>query len=92
MTPAMPDIDDMITRTIKTAEQTIQPGSAKVADLPKNLRLLRRDELVRHGDYVAHDHRRMKPWEGPGGFRADAFLHPIYRGPQTPVSKRGRPD
>ena len=45
----------------------------------KQFRRLRADELVGQGDFIADGKRGFKPWEGPGGFRADAFVKPIYR-------------
>jgi len=45
----------------------------------KHLRLLKGDELVLHGDFIANGNNDFEPWEGPGGFRADAFLKPVYR-------------
>jgi len=47
--------------------------------VPKRFRRLKRNELVSLGDFVTNEHRRFEPWEGPGGFRADAFVKPIYR-------------
>lgn len=43
------------------------------------LRRLKWNELVRAGDFVAVRPRGFEPWEGPTGFRADAFVKPIYR-------------
>jgi hypothetical protein len=44
------------------------------------LRPLKWNELVRRGDFVANDQQRgFELWEGPGGFRADAFVKQIYR-------------
>ena len=45
----------------------------------KHLRLLKWHERVRPGDFVADGRRGFEPWEGPGGFRADAFVKQIYR-------------
>jgi hypothetical protein len=36
-------------------------------------------ELVRRGDFVADGQQGFQLWEGPGGFRADAFVKQIYR-------------
>jgi len=47
--------------------------------IPKRFRRLKWNELVNLGDYVRNEHRRFELWEGPGGFRADAFVRPIYR-------------
>lgn len=68
------------------ASAPTQPGnlsSAKVgAGIPKRFRRLKPDELVQPGDYVADVHRGLKPWQGPGGFRVDAFVSRIYRDPK----------
>jgi len=52
---------------------------APVAIAPQSLRLLKWNELVRRGDFVADGRQGFEPWEGPSGFRADAFVKPIYR-------------
>lgn len=46
---------------------------------PKHFRRLKWNELVSRGDFVADEHQGFEPWEGPGGFRADSFVKPIYR-------------
>jgi hypothetical protein len=51
----------------------------ELVDVPKRLRRLKRNELVTRGDFVVDMQRGFEPWEGPGGFRADAFLKPVYR-------------
>ena len=43
------------------------------------LRLLEWNELVRKGDFVTDGHDGFEPWDGPSGFRADAFVKQIYR-------------
>jgi hypothetical protein len=50
-----------------------------LVEVPKNFRRLKCDEVVAHGDWVADAQRGFEPWEGPGGFHADAFVSPIYR-------------
>jgi hypothetical protein len=54
-------------------EAIVKPGT------PKNFRRLESHELVSLGDYVADEHRGLEPWEGPSGFRADAFIKAMYR-------------
>jgi len=46
---------------------------------PKRFRRLKWNELVNRGDFVTNERRGFEPWEGPSGFRADAFVKPIYR-------------
>jgi hypothetical protein len=51
--------------------------------VPKRLRRLKWNERVSLGDFVRNERRRFEPWQGPGGFRADAFVKPIYRRDQS---------
>jgi len=53
--------------------------SLEQVDIPTRWRRLKRNELVSRGDFVADAQRGFEPWEGPSGFRADAFVRPIYR-------------
>ena len=50
-----------------------------IAAVPKRFRRLKWNELVRPGDFVEDNRHGFEPWEGPGGFRADAFIKTIYR-------------
>ena len=45
----------------------------------KHLRPLRWNELVRLGDFVQDGRQGFELWDGPRGFRADAFVKQIYR-------------
>ena len=45
----------------------------------KHLRPLKWNELVRLGDFVQDSHQGFELWDGPRGFRADAFVKQIYR-------------
>lgn len=47
--------------------------------LLKHLRLLKWHERVQRGDFVADGRQGFEPWDGPAGFRADAFVKQIYR-------------
>jgi hypothetical protein len=55
----------------------------------KTFRRLKADELVSRGDFTANDRQEFEPWDGPTGFRADAFVKAIYRkhAPATKVRK-----
>ena len=53
------------------------PSAAALA--AEGLRPLKWNERVRFGDFVADGHKGFEPWEGPSGFRADAFVKQIYR-------------
>lgn len=63
---------------------------AAVSPGPEGLRLLKWNELVRRGDFVEDGREGFEPWEGPGGFRADAFVKQIYRRlkPLSPGTKK----
>ena len=56
-----------------------ETGSSAAAVAPKRLRRLKWNELVRRGDFVEDGRRGFEPWDGPAGFRADAFVKNIYR-------------
>ena len=56
-----------------------KPEASAPTPVPKGLRLLNSNELVSLVDFVEDQDRGFAPWEGPGGFRADAFVRPIYR-------------
>lgn len=47
--------------------------------LLEHLRPLKWNERVERGDFVADGRQGFELWEGPGGFRADAFVKQIYR-------------
>jgi hypothetical protein len=52
------------------------PGPAMTID---RLRRLKGDERVSKGDFVADNRQGFELWDGPRGFRADAFVKQIYR-------------
>ena len=56
-----------------------EPDSSAVAIVPECLRPLKWNELVRRGDFVEDGREGFELWEGPSGFRADAFVKKIYR-------------
>jgi hypothetical protein len=47
--------------------------------ISKRYRRLKAHELVMLGDFVADEQRGLELWEGPNGFRADAFVKAMYR-------------
>ena len=67
------------TRAARSTPPTGEPEALPGAGVPKGLRRLKWNEVVFRGDFVASEHRGFEPWEGPGGFRADTFVKPIYR-------------
>ena len=66
------------------------PETSAKTDIPKGLRRLRWNEVVSAGDFVKDEHRGLEPWEGPNGFRADAFVKPIYRQKQVDATRTDR--
>jgi hypothetical protein len=61
-----------------------------ISPLPGRLRPLKWNELVRRGDFIKDGREGFQPWEGPNGFRADAFIKQIYRrlGPGSARTKK----
>jgi hypothetical protein len=57
----------------------IPPKTSAPVKVPKNFRRLKCHEVVNRGDYVESERQGFETWEGPGGFRADTFVKPIYR-------------
>jgi hypothetical protein len=48
------------------------------------LRPVEWNEIVKRGDFVKDGRGGFEPWEGPSGFRADAFIKEIYRRQECP--------
>lgn len=71
--------EGVVTCAPEPTQRTGESGAPAKASIPKHFRRLKWNELVNLGDFVADEHRGLEPWEGPGGFRADAFVKPIYR-------------
>ena len=63
----------------QTTQRVTKPEASEIAGIPKHFRRLKWNEVVSRGDFVADELRGFELWEGPGGFRANAFLKPIYR-------------
>ena len=63
----------------KAGSRTENSQAAAGALGSKHFRRLKWDELVVTGDFVVNEQQGFEPWEGPSGFRADAFVKPIYR-------------
>jgi hypothetical protein len=53
----------------------------------ESLRPLKWNELVCRGDFVEAGRQGFEPWEGPSGFRADAFVKRIYRRLERPPAR-----
>ncbi len=65
--------------TPEPAQEVGEPGEEGKPRISERFRLLEWNEVVSHGDFVADEDFELKPWEGPSGFRADAFVRQIYR-------------
>jgi hypothetical protein len=64
--------------------------NGSIVIVPKHLRPLKWNELVRRGDFVEDGRRGFEPWEGPAGFRADAFIKTIYRRLQSAAARKSQ--
>ncbi len=63
----------------KPSQRTGEPETLSRVGVPERFRRLKWNEVVCHGDFVADERLGLELWEGPGGFRADTFVKPIYR-------------
>ena len=72
---------DMSERSSQAISRAKPDDLSSVA--PACLRRLKWNELVTHGDFIEDKIRGFELWEGPTGFRADAFVMPIYRRDKT---------
>jgi hypothetical protein len=79
MEPTKKNCEDAPSCATKTTQRVNNSAASANAGIPKRLRRLKWNEFVSHGDFVADERRGFEPWAGPGGFRADAFVNPIYR-------------
>jgi hypothetical protein len=69
----------VVSGAAKPTHRTGDPEAPAGNGVPDRFRRLKWNELVRHGDFVANEGRALEPLEGPNGFRADAYVKPIYR-------------
>ena len=76
-----PNETDFAVRAEAEYETAVELG------VPAGFRRLRWDEPVLDGDFVMDGQRGFELWEGPGGFRADSFVKPIYRRSQKRAIK-----
>ena len=63
----------------KPSRRTDGPEALPGAGVPERFRRLKWNEVVCQGDFVADERLGLERWEGPGGFRADTFVKPVYR-------------
>jgi len=67
----------------------IETNPSALSAAPGPMRLLKCNEVVRRGDFVALANAGFEPWVGPSGFRADTFVKQIYRLKNPPVQTKG---
>jgi hypothetical protein len=79
MEPARNSRDDTAGGAAKATQHMNKSKARAKASVPLRFRRLKWNEVVSRGDFVSDEHRGFEPWEGPGGFRADAFVKTIYR-------------
>ncbi|MCD6050423.1 MAG: hypothetical protein K0Q55_1826 [Verrucomicrobia bacterium] len=64
---------------IETEADGAETGASPESLAAAGMRKLAWNELVRKGDFVADGYEGFMPWDGPSGFRADAFVKSTYR-------------
>jgi hypothetical protein len=80
--------DPMVRPAAREPARDVEP--LKVAEVHQRFRLLKENEVVGRGDFVTADHLGFEPWEGPTGFRADAYVRQIYRLEGEGAARKGR--
>jgi hypothetical protein len=82
--------EDAASCAIRRTQGANKPEASAIAGVPKRFRRLKWHELVSAGDFVADAQQGFELWEGPNGFRADAFVKPIYRTSENRSAKTKR--
>ena len=77
--PTKEKVEDSAGCMTQTTPLVNQAEVAAPVGASQHFRRLKPGEVVARGDFVANEQRGLEPWEGPGGFRAGAFVKPIYR-------------
>ena len=77
--PGQHDFDDRASCAIQITSPEIKLDASSNTEASKRFRRLQANELVSRGDFVTDDHQAFELWEGPTGFRADAFMKAVYR-------------
>jgi hypothetical protein len=86
-------INNVLARCATRIARRVKPSKMPApAAVPERFRRLKWNELVSRGDFVADGRQGFEPWEGPPGFRADAFLKPIYRRWKHQPAGAGKPE
>jgi len=55
------------------------PDTDQIVNEHGTFRRLNGDERVLRADWIMNEQRELSPWEGPTGFQASSFEHPVYR-------------
>ncbi len=77
--PAARNRERVVDGAVRPTQRMGDPEALPGAGVPERFRRLKWNEVVCRGDFVANERLGLEPWEGPGGFRADTFVKPIYR-------------
>ncbi len=77
--PASANGERMMNRVHATTDGMDNPDLCVEAGVPEGFRRLRWNEVVCLGDFVVDARHGFQLWDGPRGFRADAFVKPTYR-------------
>ena len=77
--PAARNRERVLDGTARPTQRMGEPEALPGAGVPERFRRLKWNEVVCRGDFVADERLGLEPWEGPSGFRADAFVKTIYR-------------
>ena len=80
----MKNCEDITGGATKTMTRVAPAGTTAPTGGAELYRRLKWDELVVRGDFIKDGHQGFELWSGPPGFRADAFVKPIYRRAGTP--------
>ena len=81
--PARRDLDAPSRCAIQIRPSETKPDASSEDGAPKRFRRLEASELVSHGDFVLDNQQALELWDGPTGFRADAFVKSVYRSDES---------
>ena len=81
----MKNCEDLSGGAGKAASRATPSRASAQTGVRKKLRRLKWNEVVTRGDFVHDERNTLALWEGPTGFRADAFVKPIYRRGKAPA-------
>lgn len=85
--PAGRNGESVVDGAAKPSQRTGELEALPGAGFPERFRRLKWNEVVFRGDSIADERLGLELWEGPGGFRADTFVKPVYRRKKTGKSR-----